>query len=60
MKAYGELMIGLLLMIVIGWITFGYERAFLAVMRWVFAALLVGVFFLGLGLTVLGLSDLKE
>ncbi len=60
MKAYVEVIIGLLLMVVVGWITFGYDRAFLAVMRWVFAAVLVGVFFLGLGLTILGLSDLRE
>ncbi|MDO8556806.1 MAG: hypothetical protein Q7R96_06580 [Nanoarchaeota archaeon] len=60
MKAYMELIIGLLLMIGMAWLALSYDRVFLAVMRFVLSGLLVAVFLLGAGLTLLGLSDLKE
>ena len=60
MKPYFEIVIGLILMILTAYITLSYDRVFLAVMRFVYSGLLVGFFFLGVGLILLGLSDLKE
>lgn len=60
MKPYFEIVIGLIFMILTAYITLSYDNIFLAVMRFFYSALLVGFFFLGVGLALLGMSDLKE
>ncbi|MDO8628146.1 MAG: hypothetical protein Q7R56_00120 [Nanoarchaeota archaeon] len=60
MKALTEFIAGMVLMVFAGLIILSFKSTYAAVLQFLTAGILVGLFLLGAGLIVLGLSDLKD
>ena len=60
MKHYFEILIGLLLITIVAYVGLSIPRILLAAIRFFEGALMWGFLLLGIGLLLLGLSDLKE